>query len=160
MPPQTFSYDLGTYQGRQVSDRGGRNTHASMRAGSMVEVRGLRELRRDFRKAGGDMTQLKDLHKYLADDVAGTAKTKVPVRSGRLKNSIRGSATQTAARVRAGNNRKSGPSSVSYAAPIHFGWSRRGIRPQPFLYEALDDRRNQVIDAYNDQIDSIIRKVF
>ncbi len=125
-----------------------------------IRVEGGRELRRKFREAGDDMTDLKDLHKQLADDVAGTAKTKVPVRSGRLRNSIRGSGTKTAARVRAGNNRKSGPTSVPYAAPIHFGWSRRGIKPQPFLYEALDDRRQEVIDRYNDQIDSIIRKVF
>ena len=125
-----------------------------------VRVEGGRELRRKFREVGDDMTDLKDLHKELADDVAGTAKTKTPVRSGRLRNSIRGSGTQTAARVRAGNNRKSGPTSVPYAAPIHFGWGRRGIKPQPFLYEALDDRRQEVIDRYNDEIDSIIRKVF
>jgi len=125
-----------------------------------VRIEGGRELRRKFREVGDDMTDLKDLHKELADDVAGTAKTKTPVRSGRLRNSIRGSGTQTAARVRAGNNRKSGPTSVPYAAPIHFGWGRRGIKPQPFLYEALDDRRQEVIDRYNDEIDSIIRKVF
>ncbi len=125
-----------------------------------IRVEGGRELRRKFREAGDDMTDLKDLHKQLADDVAGTAKTKVPVRSGRLRNSIRGSGTKTAARVRAGNNRKSGPTAVKYAAPIHFGWGARGIRPQPFLYEALDDRRQEVIDRYNDEVRSIIRRVF
>jgi hypothetical protein len=125
-----------------------------------IRVEGGRELRRKFREAGDDMTDLKDLHKQLADDVAGTAKTKVPVRSGRLRNSVRGSGTKTAARVRAGNNRKSGPTSVPYAAPIHFGWRARGIRPQPFLYEALDDRRQEVIDRYNDEVRSIIRRVF
>ncbi len=125
-----------------------------------IRVEGGRELRRKFREAGDDMTDLKDLHKQLADDVAGTAKTKVPVRSGRLRNSVRGSGTKTAARVRAGNNRKSGPTSVPYAAPIHFGWGARGIRPQPFLYEALDDRRQEVIDRYNDEVRSIIRRVF
>ena len=86
-----------------------------------VRVEGGRELRRKFREVGDDMTDLKDLHKELADDVAGTAKTKTPVRSGRLRNSVRGSGTKTAARVRAGNNRKSGPTSVPYAGRIHFG---------------------------------------
>ena len=38
---------------------------------------------------------------------ASTAKTKVPVRSGNLKRSVRGSGTRAAARVRA--DRKSGP---------------------------------------------------
>ena len=46
-------------------------------------------------EAGDDMTELKALHKRLADDVADTAKTKVPVRSGRLQRSIRGSGTRT-----------------------------------------------------------------
>ena len=125
-----------------------------------LHIHGGRELRRKFKAVGDDMQDLKDLHKRLADDVAGTAKTKVPVRTGRLRNSIRGSGTKTAARVRAGNNRKSGPSSVPYAPPVHWGWARRGIKPQPFLYEALDDRRQEVVDAYNDQVRSIIRVVF
>jgi len=125
-----------------------------------IEIEGGRKARRALREAGDDMTELKALHRSLADDVAGTAKTKVPVRSGRLRNSIRGSGTKTAARVRAGNNRKSGPTSVPYAAPIHFGWSSRGIKPQPFLYEALDIRRQEVVDAYNSQIRQILRRRF
>lgn len=125
-----------------------------------ARIQGRRELARKFREVGNDMGELKELHKRLADDVAGTAKTKVPVRSGRLKNSIRGAGTKTAARIRAGNNRKSGPTSVPYAAPTHFGWAARGIRPQPFLYEALDDRRQEVVDRYNDEVRAIIRRVF
>tara|TARA_R100000353_G_scaffold158594_1_gene117887 strand:+ start:188 stop:571 length:384 start_codon:yes stop_codon:yes gene_type:complete len=125
-----------------------------------VRVRGARELRRQFREVGNDMGDLKELHKRLADDVAGTAKTKVPVRSGRLRNSVRGSGTKTAARVRAGNNRKSGPTAVPYAPIVHFGWAERNIRPQPYLYEALDDRRQEVIDAYNNEVAAIIRRVF
>ena len=125
-----------------------------------IRIEGGRELRRAFREIDDDMSDLKDLHKQLADEVAGTAKTKVPVRSGNLKRSVRGSGTKTAARVRAGNNRKSGPTSVPYAAPIHFGWARRGIRPQPVLYEALDDRRQQLVDRYNAEVRSIIRRAF
>ena len=125
-----------------------------------IRVGGMRKVRAQMREAGDDLSDLRDLHKRLADDVAGTAKTKVPVRSGRLQRSIRGAGTKTAARVRAGNNRKSGPSSVPYAPQIHFGWGARGIRPQPFLYEALDDRRQEVIDAYNDEVRAMIRRVF
>ena len=125
-----------------------------------IRVEGARETRRAFREIGDDMSDLRELHKRLADDVAGTAKTKVPVRSGRLQRSIRGSGTKTAARVRAGNNRKSGPTSVLYSGPIHFGWGARGIRPQPFMYEALDDRRQEVVDTYNRQVREIIRKAF
>ena len=125
-----------------------------------LQIEGGRKLRRAFREVGDDMSDLKELHKRLADDVADSAKRKVPVRSGRLERSVRGSGTKTAARVRAGNNRKSGPSSVPYAGPIHFGWGARGIRPQPFLYDALDDRREAVVKAYDDQVREIIRKAF
>jgi len=117
-----------------------------------------RELRKNLKAAGDGITQLKALHKALADDVAGTARTKVPVRSGRLQASIRGAGLQTKALVRAGNNRKS-MSGVPYALPIHFGWSARNIRPQPFLYEALDARRQEVIGTYNAEIKSLIKKV-
>ena len=129
-----------------------------------LQIEGGRKLRRAFREVGDDMNDLKELHKRLADDVADSAKRKVPVRpgpnGGRLQRSIRGSGTKTAARVRAGNNRKSGPSSVPYAGPIHFGWGARGIRPQPFMYDALDDRREAVVRAYDDQVREIIRKAF
>lgn len=129
-------------------------------AQAAIQVEGMRRARSQMRAAGEDLSDLRELHKRLADDVADTAKTKVPVRSGRLRNSLRGSGTKTMARVRAGNNRKSGPTSVPYAGPIHFGWARRGIRPQPFLYEALDDRRQEVIDAYNNEVRAMLRRVF
>ena len=125
-----------------------------------IRVGGMRKVRAQMREAGDDLSDLRNLHKRLADDVADTAKTKTPVRSGRLQRSVRGSGTKTAARVRAGNNRKSGPTSVPYAGPIHFGWGARGIRPQPFMYEALDDRRQQVIETYNRQVREIIRRTF
>ena len=125
-----------------------------------LQIEGGRKLRRAFREVGDDMSDLKELHKRLADDVADSAKRKVPVRSGRLERSVRGSGTKTAARVRAGNNRKSGPTSVPYAGPIHFGWGARGIRPQPFMYEALDDRRQEVIERYNREVREIIRRTF
>jgi hypothetical protein len=125
-----------------------------------IQIEGGAKLRRAFRDAEAGMEDLKDLHKSLADDVAGTAKTKVPVRTGRLQRSIRGSGTKTAARVRAGNNRASGATAVPYGPAIHFGWSRRGIKPQPFLYEALDDRRQDVINDYNAEIRHMIKNKF
>lgn len=129
-------------------------------ARAQIEVDGGRETRRKFKQAGEGMADLKNTHKWIADSVAGTAKTLVPVKSGALQRSIRGSGTQASAIVRSGNNRKSGASAVPYGGPIHFGWPERGIRPQPFLYEAIDNRRQEVIDAYNQQVTQIIRRVF
>tara|TARA_R110002110_G_scaffold315863_1_gene528886 strand:+ start:70 stop:525 length:456 start_codon:yes stop_codon:yes gene_type:complete len=151
MAVKTYSYDLGDYQGKKVSE--------TMIGESAMSITGGRKLRKAFKDAGDDLSDLKALHKRLADDVAGTAKTKVPVRTGALKASIRGFGGKAKAEVRSGNNRKS-LSGVPYAGPIHFGWARRNITPQPFLYEALDDRRQDVIDSYNAEIRHMIRNVF
>lgn len=93
----------------------------------------------DNKAAMGD---LKSIHKDAADVVLDKALALVPVRSGRLKNTLRSAATQRSGRVRAGFKR------VPYAGPIHFGWPERHISPQPFLYDALDWRRAEVIQTY------------
>jgi len=123
-----------------------------------VGLQNGRELRKAFREAGEGITELKQLHRAIADDVAGTARTLVPVRTGRLKSTIRGAGLQTKALVRVGNNRKS-LSGVPYAKPIHFGWAARHIKPQPFLYDALDERRQDVIDTYNKEVNDLIKQV-
>ena len=124
-----------------------------------VSVTGGAKLRKQLKAAGDDLSDLRAIHKRMADDVAGTAKTKVPVRSGRLKASIRGFGGTAKASVKAGNNRKS-LSGVQYSGPIHFGWARRNITPQPFLYEALDDRRQDVINSYNAEIRRMVKNKF
>ena len=125
-----------------------------------VRVEGARQLRRKFREVGDDMSDLKALHKSLADMVADRAKQKVPVVSGSLQRSIRGSGTKTAAAVRVGNNRKSGPSAVPYGGVVHYGWPARDINAQPFLTDALDELQREVLDRYERGVDEIVRKVF
>lgn len=99
--------------------------------------------------ARGDM---KKLNLDAAQLVAGTARGLVPVRSGRLQGSIRASGTQRSSRVRAGFKR------VPYAGVTHFGWPARGIRPQTFLYDALDARRGEVLRAYEKGLEDIKRR--
>jgi hypothetical protein len=47
---------------------------------------------------------------------------------------------------------------VPYAGPIHFGWPARNIRPNPFIYQVLDSRRDEVLKLYERRIDEIITK--
>jgi phage gpG-like protein len=94
------------------------------------------EAKQNFRAAG----------KWAGEEVAKTARGIVPVGTGRLQKSIKGVATARGAKVRAGR------SAVPYAGPIHFGWGRRNIFPQPFLYRAADRRVNDVVDQYLAQI--------
>lgn len=67
----------------------------------------------------------------LADEyVVPAARREVPVRSGELRATIRGSGTTTRAQVRAGYKR------TPYAGVIHYGWPGHNIEANPFLQRA------------------------
>mgnify|MGYP003641185705 FL=1 len=122
----------------------------------------MRELRKNLSMLDDDFEDLKELHLDLAEMVAERAASLAPVRTGRLKETIRASGTKTAGRVRAGFKR------VPWTGPVHFGWATRPdaakgwrggpIHPNPFLYDALDQRRNQVFNAYFQGVKKIQRK--
>jgi hypothetical protein len=123
-------------------------------AKASIKVEGLDKLTRQMKTLEGDAVSLvKDLNAELAADVAETARRKVPRRSGALAGSIRSSGQAKTGVVRAG---KSG---VPYAKVIHFGWADHNIRPQPFLYDALDERRQHVIDRWSRELEKIVSKV-
>lgn len=116
-------------------------------------IEGLREVQRDLRLLGDDTkTEMKATHLAAAEIVVMGAKRYVPYRTGRLAASIRALATNTSGRVRAGS------ASVPYAGPIHFGWPLRRIAPQPFIYDALDPRREDIRRLYEERIDELIEK--
>ena len=127
-----------------------------------VKALGMRELRKNLSMLDDDFEDLKELHLDLAKMVADRAEALAPVRTGRLKETIRASGTKTAGRVRAGFKR------VPYAGPVHFGWPTRPndakgwlggpIQPNPFLYDALDQRYNKVFEAYFRGVKKIQRK--
>lgn len=117
-----------------------------------TEILGLREVQRDLNKLGDDTkNEMKDTHKEAAEVVVMGAKRLVPYRTGALAASIRALATKSSGRVRAGS------ASVPYAGPIHFGWPARAITPNPFIYDAIDDRRDDIRDLYDERIDQLIR---
>ena len=118
------------------------------------KVDGLKELQKEIRKTE-DVELKKSLrlaNKEAAQVVADQAKVEVPRRSGRLARSIGTQASQTSAFVKAGTAAR-----VPYAGPIHFGWPKRNIRPQPFLYEALDKRIGEVRRAYEKNLGKITK---
>lgn len=118
-----------------------------------AEIVGLREVQRDLRKLGNDTkTEMKETHKQAAEVVVMGAKRLVPYRTGALAASIRALATQSSGRVRAGS------ASVPYAGPIHFGWPARGITPNPFIYDAVDSRVDEIKGLYAERIDQLINK--
>jgi hypothetical protein len=124
-----------------------------MAAGPRVEVTGAKELRRALKHMGADMKDLTRINRAAAEDVAKHARDRAPRRSGRLAKSVKARATRSAGRVQAGSRL------VPYAGPIHFGWHRRHISPQPFIYDALDERRSEVVDLYEKRVAELVVRV-
>lgn len=128
-----------------------------------VQVEGATELRRALRQAGASATDFRDVGRSISRQAVTEIRPSVPWRSGALAGSLLGTATTTKAIVQAGNAR------VPYAGPIHFGWATRPdpsrgwrggpIAPNPFVYDWLDKRRDEVIQAYEDQMQKLCDRV-
>ena len=108
-----------------------------------VTIDGLNQLRRAFKTLSENSKEdFKAAGYASATVVADEAKSIVPVLTGNLRDSIRAAMVESGGKVRAGLKK------VPYAGPIHFGWGRRNITPQPFLYQAIDRRYGEVLDTY------------
>lgn len=125
----------------------------SRRGGLVVEVDGLRTLRRDLKAAGLSVEDLKDAHAEVAQLVVRAAAPNAPRRTGALAATSRGSGTQGAAVVRAGR------AAVPYAGPVHWGWPSRHIVAQPWIYDAAVRSQQQWTGAYLRALEHIIGKI-
>lgn len=96
--------------------------------------------------------------KVAGELVAAAAKPKS--RSSRVQRTGKVAASRGVARVRFGSP------ATPWAGPSHFGHGTPGaprpqggyMLPNPFLYDALDQRREQVIDLYYRRTVGAIRK--
>jgi len=125
-----------------------------------IKIEGLRSLQRSIIAMGVPREEMRAAAKASAGLVLNEARSLVPVRSGRLRDSIRitqgrGGITQ----ISAGNNRK-GKSGVPYANPIHWGWFKRNIKPQPFFVTALGITREDVFKSYEHELQAKINKEY
>lgn len=118
-----------------------------------ITVEGAAKLRRELKRAGLSVQDLKDAHRAIAEDVADTAAPNAPRRTGRLARTTRAAGTASAAIVRVGR------ASVPYAGPIHWGHESRGITAQPWIAEAAERRFDHAQDVVLDALQAIIRTV-
>jgi hypothetical protein len=122
-----------------------------------VKVKNLREINKALDAIGVPKDAIKDAGKESGELVANEARGLVPVRTGALRNSIRvGATARGKITVKAGNNRSSS-SGVPYANPIHWGWFKRHIRPQPFFVRALGYTRTEIYENYFGQMEKLIK---
>lgn len=119
-----------------------------------VQLEGAGRLRATLKRAGADMTQMKSTHKEIAGIIVSAASP--PSRTNRLAQSMRAGATQSAAIARAGGN---GAKAVKYANPIHWGWFKRHIRPNPFLSLAAQRSEPTWFAVYAREVEKILGKI-
>lgn len=124
-----------------------------MSDGVTVRVEGLNRFTRTLRRAGDDLTDLKDAHAAVGRVVAAAAQARAPRRTGRLASTIRPSRQARRARVSAGR------ASVPYAGPIHWGWPARNIAANPFLSNAATSTETAWVALYEDELNKIIDRV-
>jgi hypothetical protein len=117
--------------------------------GEHVVYEGLDELNASLKRLGKQAPkELRKIEKDTARIVSDEAKTEAPRRSGALAGKIKPGATAKGAFVRVGG--------LLYTKVIHFGWPRHNIAPQPFLFTALDARREEVLAKFEAGIANLI----
>lgn len=117
-----------------------------------IRVSGLNQAIRALKDVGVPASEIAAAGKDAAEIVAGEARTLVPVRTGALKGSIRTANQQRKAIVRAGGAR------VPYANPIHWGWFRRGIKPNQFFSRAIAGNIEKIYEKYFDSLNRLLAK--
>lgn len=118
---------------------------------SGIKVKGLRSSIKALQAIGVDASDIKTAGNQAGEIVAREARTLAPVRTGALRNTIRTSKALNKVTVSAGNNGR-----VPYANPIHWGWFKRNIKPQPFFVKALGITRDEVYQNYYRSINRLI----
>ena len=118
-----------------------------------IKIEGLKELHQNLKKLSDKLPkELKTVSKDAAEIVATEARTLAPVLTGRLRGRVKAGAT-----AKGGDVRIMG---LVYAKPIVFGWKRHNIAPNPFIYHALDNRRDEVIARFEKDVNALVEKSF
>jgi HK97 gp10 family phage protein len=127
---------------------------------SNIKVTGLNEAVRALRVIGVPSAEIGMASQEAGEIVASRARTLVPVRTGRLRATIKARKVARKVVLSAGNNR-----SVPYANPIHWGWNydrvnlqQKNIRPRPFFTNALRTTREQVYKTFFDSMERLFQK--
>ena len=127
-----------------------------------IKVQGLDEALKALKAIGTPIAEVQAAAQQAGEIVAAQSRSLVPVRSGKLRSTIRSKKQARKVLVSAGNNK-----SVPYANPIHWGWYydknnfvKKNIMPQPFFAKALGLTRKQVYETYFTNINKLFNKYY
>ena len=120
---------------------------------SVIRVEGLRNATRQLERLGVQAEDLKGAFSKIGARAVPTARAYAPKKSGTLAGSIRHSQRKNSLVVMAGRK------SIPYAGPIHFGWPKRNIQAQPFLFYARDQLGPWSVDTIQKELNDLIRKL-
>lgn len=117
-----------------------------------IEAEGLAKLRRELKAIDAALVkELNKIGKDAAGIVAEMTRSIAPVVTGELRDSVTTGVMQGGGVVKVGRG-------APYANAIVYGWAKHGISPDPFPYEALDARRDEVIERYETGLHDLIEK--
>lgn len=138
----------------------------AQRSAFTIQVDGLREFQRNVRtlkdkelnkavreanKASGEV--LIPQAKHESPDGHRDAKSSKKYRPGKLDKSVKVTASAKGAVIKAGS-----ASRVPYAAAIHFGFRKRHIGANRFLFRAMARKSTVVADTYERRIRAVVEK--
>lgn len=124
-----------------------------MAGGEGVRVEGLNALIRDLQKFGAEVDDLKEPFAAIAKEGAQIASSFAPVRTGRLRDTLRGNRAKNKAVITAGRAR------VPYAGAINYGWPARNITGALFMQKADAEISPRAVEMLDAGIDKIINRL-
>jgi hypothetical protein len=119
-------------------------------------VVGAKQLRATMKAAGLSLGDMTDVHRQVGAVVLPVAKGTSPAgspKNGHIRSTVRVGATRAATILRAGNKSK------PYAPPLHWGWFRKNIRPNPWLSRAAQSTEPAWSALYMQGVEKIIDKI-
>lgn len=122
-------------------------------AGSSVQIANLNKFIRGMKKLGLDTQDLSGATTRIRSLVVPPAISGAPVRTGRLRNTVKARKYPNKVEVQAGNK-----TTVPYANPIHWGWKARNIKPNNWIEKVRDDKFQAVIQIFIEETEQVIKK--
>ena len=131
----------------------------------LIMAGGVRQLALSIRRVNDKelSKEMREASKAAAEKIVPFAKRKAPVGdTGKLRKSIKASATRSQGRIMAGNNRKAGPAAVPYARAVHSGRyiPSTGARTkgQPFIKKAVPEAWPSLVKEYEAAMNRIAKE--